>query len=236
MSAADVRHPVAHGLVNGFLECFLAGLDADDRRAHQPHAKHVQRLPLHVVRAHVDDALEPELRAGRCRRHAVLAGAGLGDDALLAHAPCEQRLGERIVDFVRSRMQQVLALEINLGATAVLRQTLREIKLGRPTGEFLQMVLQFGLELRIVPRLFIRRVEFLQGRHQGLRHKHATAGAKMPGGIGLVEARSLADGGSNGSGHTENHNSGSRERQTGFVSRPSQCPRGVDGSVSATGK
>jgi hypothetical protein len=43
-------------------------------------AHDVQRLPAHVLGAHVDDALEAEQRAGGRRRHAVLAGAGFGDD------------------------------------------------------------------------------------------------------------------------------------------------------------
>ena len=42
------------------------------------------RLAAHVLGAHVDDALEAEARADRRRRDAVLARAGLGDDALLA--------------------------------------------------------------------------------------------------------------------------------------------------------
>ena len=49
----------------------------------------VQRLPIHVLGAHVDVAVEPEQRARGRRRHAVLPGAGFGDDAALAH-PLEQ--------------------------------------------------------------------------------------------------------------------------------------------------
>jgi len=36
----------------------------------------------------------------------VLAGAGLGDDARLAHAAGHEDLAHGIVDFVRSRVQQ----------------------------------------------------------------------------------------------------------------------------------
>jgi hypothetical protein len=42
----------------------------------------------------------------------VLAGAGLGDDARLAHALGEQRLAERVVDLVRAGVVEVLALEV----------------------------------------------------------------------------------------------------------------------------
>ena len=81
------------------------------RGAEQLHAEDVQRLPLHVLGAHVDVALEAEQRADGRRRDAVLAGAGLGDDAPLAHALREQRLAERVVDLVRAGVREVLALE-----------------------------------------------------------------------------------------------------------------------------
>src|SRR5262249_20755832 len=48
--AAHVRDPIAHRLVDRFLERLLAGLDAAHLGTHEPHAKHVQRLPLHVDR------------------------------------------------------------------------------------------------------------------------------------------------------------------------------------------
>ena len=68
-------------------------------------------LPAHVLGAHVDDALEPETSADGRGRDAVLAGAGLRDDAPLAEARREQDLAERVVDLVRARVVQVLALE-----------------------------------------------------------------------------------------------------------------------------
>ncbi len=53
--------------------------------------------------------------------HAVLAGAGFRDDALLAEFLAHERLAEGVVDLVRPRVVQVLALEVNLSAV-VLRQ------------------------------------------------------------------------------------------------------------------
>ncbi len=43
-----------------------------------------------------------EAGAGGRGRDAVLAGAGFGDDALLAHATGEEDLTEHVVDLVRS--------------------------------------------------------------------------------------------------------------------------------------
>ena len=100
--------------------------------AEETHAGDVQRLPLHVDRAHVDDAFQAEARADRRRGHAVLAGAGLGDDALFAHALREQDLAEGVVDLVRAGVEQVLALQVNLRAAELLGQALGEIERGRP--------------------------------------------------------------------------------------------------------
>ncbi len=101
-----------------------AGIDALHRRAEQPHAKHVERLPPHVFGAHVDDALEAEQRARRGAGDAVLPGAGLGDDARLAHALGEQRLAERVVDLVSAGVRQVFALQEDPRAAGRCRQAL----------------------------------------------------------------------------------------------------------------
>ena len=50
------------------------------------------------------------------------AGAGLGDDALLAHAPRQQNLAEHVVHLVRAGVVEVLAFEIDLGARRPLLQ------------------------------------------------------------------------------------------------------------------
>jgi hypothetical protein len=57
-------------------------------------------------------------RESRSARHggrgdAVLARAGLGDDAGLAHALGQQDLAEAVVDLVRAGVVQVLALEVD---------------------------------------------------------------------------------------------------------------------------
>ena len=68
---------------------------------------------------------KPDARAGRGARHAVLARAGLGDDALRAEALRQQRLAERVVDLVRAGVREILALEPHVArpsaATAAAR-------------------------------------------------------------------------------------------------------------------
>ena len=58
----------------------------------------------------------------------MLAGAGLGDDAGLAHAPRQQNLAQAIVDLVRAGVIEVFALQINLRAAEMLGQALGEIE------------------------------------------------------------------------------------------------------------
>ena len=97
-------------------------------RAEQLHAEDVRLLPLDVDRAHVDDAVEAEQRAGRRRRDAMLARAGLGDDARLAHAPRQQDLAEHIVDLVRAGVVQLLALEVDFARRRACLRVSRSAK------------------------------------------------------------------------------------------------------------
>ena len=77
IASLSVREPVLTGI---------------DLGAEQAHARDVERLALGVDLAHVDRALEAEQGRRGGGRHAVLAGAGLGDHARLAEALGEQRL------------------------------------------------------------------------------------------------------------------------------------------------
>ena len=121
----DVRDPVANRRADGLLERSRPDLDRRHLRAEQPHPLDVRPLAAHVLGPHVDDALEVEQRAGGRGRHAVLAGAGLGDHARLAHPPREQRLADRVVDLVRAGVREVLALQVDAPAG----------RLGQPLGE-----------------------------------------------------------------------------------------------------
>ena len=87
--------------------------------AEQLHAEDVEGLALDVDLAHIDDALETEQRRRGGCGHAVLAGAGFGDHAALAHPPGEQRLADDVVDLVGAGVGQVFALEQNAHAEAL---------------------------------------------------------------------------------------------------------------------
>jgi hypothetical protein len=84
--------------------------------AQQLHAVHVGALALHVLGAHVHHAFQPIARADGGRGHTVLAGAGLGNDARLAHALGQHGLADHVVDLVGAGVVEVFALEVNLRA------------------------------------------------------------------------------------------------------------------------
>ncbi len=162
MRGMDVGHPVAHGFADGVLQSAAAGWRRPPLWRRASHAENVQALPPHVLFAHIDDAFEPEERADGGGGDAVLAGAGFGDDALLAHAPREQRLAEAVIDFVRAGVQQVLALDVDLRAAVGFAQALGVIERRGAAGIIGEQIFQLGLKLRIVARFEIGLLELLR--------------------------------------------------------------------------
>ena len=116
---------------------------------------------------------------GRC--HPVLPSARLGDDPLLAHPLRQQSLAQRVVDLVRTRVQQVLALQIDLCPAQFFRQPLGKIERRRTPCKILEQSGQFRLESRIRLRDLIFVLEFQQCSHQRLRHIPPAIDAKPPG-------------------------------------------------------
>ena len=149
-----------------------------------------------VLLAHVDDALQAEQRADRGRGDAVLAGAGLGDDAALAHALRQQPLAERVVDLVRAGVGQVFALEVDLRAAQLARQRGGVVERRRPADISRQQPVQLGVEGRVVARLAVGGLQLGQRRHDCLRHELAAELAVTAAGV-----REAGDGGGVDGGH-----------------------------------
>ena len=124
----DVGHPVAQGFVHRVLQGAGAGGDRNHFGAQELHAEDVGLLAVDVGGAHVDHALHAEARGHGGSGHAVHAGAGLGDDALLAHALGQQDLADAVVDLVRAGVVELFALEVDLRAAAVFGQALGEVQ------------------------------------------------------------------------------------------------------------
>ena len=177
--AGHVGDPVAHRLVDGVFQRPAAGVHAADLRTEQPHAEHVQRLPIHVLGAHVDMTLEAEQCAGRGRRDAVLPGAGFGDDAPLAHAGGQQRLSERVVDLVRAGVREVFALQEDPGAAGRLRQAPRLGDRRRAADVVLQQPIQLGAERGIVTHGKVCALELFDRLNERLRNVSAAEFAEV---------------------------------------------------------
>ena len=178
---AHVRDPVAHGFVDGVLQRLRTGADAAHLRAKQAHAVDVQFLPAHVLFTHVDDALHAKQRANGRGGHAVLAGAGLRDDAVLAHALREQPLAEAVVDLVRAGVQQVFALEIDFCAAQAFGEPRRKIKRRGAASVIAQQRVQLRTEDGIGLCLLVRALQLFKRGHQCFRNVAATVVAKTPG-------------------------------------------------------
>mmetsp|Transcript_109121 Transcript_109121/g.304172 ORF Transcript_109121/g.304172 Transcript_109121/m.304172 type:complete len:274 (-) Transcript_109121:725-1546(-) len=177
---ADVGDPVPHRLVDRVLERPRAALRGHDLSAHHLHAEDVQRLALHVHRAHVDDALEAQERAGRGAGDAMLARTSLGDHPRLAEALGEQRLAQSVVDLVRAGVGELLALEPQLGAPQLRRQPLRVVD-WRGAADVLraeapELRLEIWVPLRGLPSL----AELLVRLHERFRDVTAAVLAEVP--------------------------------------------------------
>ena len=184
MCAANMRHPVAHGFVDGFFQGLLPRVNRHHLRAEHLHAVNVQFLAQAIHRAHVDDTFQAKHRGHGGGGHAVLARAGLGDDAGLAHALGEQNLAEGVVDFVRTSVVQILALEINFCAAELAGEPFGKVQRRGASAEFIEVIREFALEFRVVLGAEIFRLQFLQRVHQRFRHVTPAVLAKMALGIG----------------------------------------------------
>ena len=179
----DVRDPVAHRFVERVLQRLRTRFDRHDGRAQELHAVDVLRLALDVLAAHVDHAFEAEARADGRRGHAVLAGARLGDDARLAHAPGEQRLADHVVDFVGARVVQVFALEEDLRTAALFGPALGVVHGRRTADEVRQLVAEFFEEFGILAVAGIRLVQLGQRVAERLGDERAAVRAEVAGGV-----------------------------------------------------
>ena len=110
MSRIHIRNPVAQCLVDRIFKSATSGLDGHNFSAEQLHAGNVESLTFGVNLTHVNNAVESEESGSGSTGHAVLPSSSLGDDALLAHTLCKQRLPQNIVDLVRSGVVEILTL------------------------------------------------------------------------------------------------------------------------------
>ena len=189
MRVGDVGDPVADRLADRLLERPRARRHRPDLGAEHPHAVDVRLLAAHVLGAHIDDAVHVQHRAHRRRGHAVHPGARLGHDAPLPHALSHERLTQRVVDLVRARVRQVLALEVDLRPAGVRRQARRVVQRRRPADERLEQRCQLGLEGGVGARGNVCLRQLTDGRHERLGDEPAPEVAEAALGVGQLAAR-----------------------------------------------
>src|SRR6185437_3509561 len=106
-------------------------------------------------------------RAQAAAGDAVLARAGLGDDAPRTEALGEQRLAGGIVDLVRAGVRQILAFQPHLCAPA-RRQARREGERGGSSHPGIELLRELLLEVLRVQVLAHAALQALERRDQGL--------------------------------------------------------------------
>ena len=109
----------------------------------------------------------------------MLSCSRLGYDPSLSHPPCQQDLAESVVDFVCTRVEKVLALEINLCATKLLREPFRKVERRRSSDKLLQQQCQLVAEGGILAGCSVFLFEFQQGCHERFGDKASAVGTKM---------------------------------------------------------
>ena len=109
------------------------------------------------------------MRACGCGGNTVLAGTRLGDDSLFAHADGQQRLPQRVVDFVGTGMIEVLAFEPDLCPSTLRGQIPREIQRRRAADKIGQQALQLSGKRFIALCRVIFPIELIECSNQCLR-------------------------------------------------------------------
>jgi hypothetical protein len=65
-------------------------------------SENIQGLTAYILRTHIDDAFQTKPRADGGRGNAMLASAGLSDDARFSNPAGKQNLSYSIIDFMRA--------------------------------------------------------------------------------------------------------------------------------------
>lgn len=181
----DALRPLAERGRHGVLERGRALVHRVHARAQEAHAVHVERLALGVLAAHEHLALHAHERRRRGGGHSVLASARLGDEAGLPHPLCQQRLAQHVVDLVRARMVQVLALQVYLRAAQILRHAAGEVEARRAPRVVVQQVGELAVERGIPLAVLVGFLQLAHGAHQQLGDVLAPVDAEPSLGHGL---------------------------------------------------
>ena len=168
---AHIRHPVAQRIVHRVLERAAPRGDRHHLGPQKLHPEDVRGLPLDIMGAHVDHAFQPELGTDRRGGHAMLARARFGDDPALAHPAGKDDLAQDVVDLVRARVVELVALHIDLGPAQMRGQPLGMVERRGAAHVMLPEKLHLGPEGRVGPCDLVLAFQFEDERHQRFRHE-----------------------------------------------------------------
>ena len=120
--------------------------DGHDIGAQQFHAHHVRVFLGDVDFAHVNFAFQPEIGGGGGQRHAVLTGAGLGNQAFFAQVFRQQPFAHAVIELVRAGVVEVFAFQIDAPAKLVGERFAEIHRRGAPLKVFANLA-QLGDEV-----------------------------------------------------------------------------------------
>src|SRR5437667_355774 len=129
-------------------------------------------------------AVEAEQGGDGCGGDTVLPGAGLGDDAPPLHTLRQQPLPEHVVDLVRARMTEVLALEVDPRAAAVLGEPGGFVQGRRPACVVARERREPRVEPGVTLRRRVRALQLDERAHERLGDEPAAVAAEVPARVG----------------------------------------------------
>ena len=115
----------------------------------------------------------------------MLARAGFGDNPLLAHAQCQQRLAQAVIDLVRTGMQQVFALDVDLCATQAFAEAFCVVQRRWPPRVGMQQMVELFMELGVLLRFVVGPLQFFERRHQHFGNVAPAVGPEVPASVRL---------------------------------------------------
>ena len=119
-------------------------------------------------------------------RNPMLTSAGFGDHTLLAHAEREERLADRVVDFVRTGVIEVFTLEPDLRATTLLRESLGKIEWRWAADIVLQERRKLGLKRGILTSLIVFNRQLIECANKSFGNVTPTKLAEAAGIVGYL--------------------------------------------------
>ena len=125
--------------------------------------------------------------------YAMLASAGFGNDALLAHALGEEALAQRVVDLVGSGVEEVFALEVDFGSAEFFGEALGEVEGRGASAVVVEELGEAGLVGGVGGGFGVGGFELFEGGHEGLGDVAATVGSEAAGDLASFAAVGRTD-------------------------------------------